>query len=446
MTFIEQWSHPQMIYLLVPMMAVMLGYVYHLVWKRCRVNEIYEKLGRDPEKKSVKKLCKISALAGCIAFVISTIVTFCVPMRFPLLAFICLLILNLSLCGGVIYYIYNYMRTHGFLPSNVSENVHAFSQDPGFFQVRGRQIGTILFFALLVLALMGPEGAEKTTRLRRTPMIVTVLFDLSRSMDADDVKPSRLDVARDEVAYLLEHSYGDDFGLVYFTDTAVVQAPHTPDVRFIQSFLRRAQTDTMPTHGTDLTLALKTALTLFLESESLNADVIPATRHVLLVTDGETHSGDLDALLAKYQDEGIIVDVLAVGTENGAELKDEHGARLMYEGRPVISKLETDLLEQIATLTGGEFSRIRMPEQAAQKILASWDAHRIGHRPRGMMSFLYREQLYAWFLIPAYGLIVLMFVFPGVIWFVGFVRRRYGMAGAGLRGDDGVSGMSGEVK
>ena len=426
MIFIEQWSHPQMIYLLVPMMLGMLGYVYHLIWKRYRTYVIYEKLSKNAEKQDSDKLLKLCILAGVIAFVISTAVTFVIPKRFPFLAFICLLVLNLSLCGGMIYYIYNYMRTHGFLPKDVAANVRDFSKDPGFYQVRGREVGTVLVFALLVLALMGPEGSEKTTRLRRTPMEVTVLFDLSRSMDATDVKPSRLDVARDEVIFLLENSYGDDFGLVYFTDTAVVQAPHTPDVRFIESFLMRAQTDTMPTHGTDLTLALKTALSLFMESEVQNAEMIPATRHVLLVTDGETHTGDMDALIAEYKDEGIIVDVLAVGTENGSEIVDAHGKRMMYEDRPVITKLETALLEQIASETKGEFCHIGVPEQAAQKILASWDAHRISHRPRGMMSSLYREQLYAWFLIPAYLLLVLMLVFPCVVWFIRFVRRDEG--------------------
>lgn len=446
MIFIEQWSHPQMIYLLVPMMLGMIGYAYHLIWKRYRIYLIYEKFGKDVKKQDSRKLWKLCILAGIIIFSISTLVTFVVPKRFPFLIFICLLVLNLVLCGGMIYYIYNYMRTHGFLPKDVSENVRNFSTDPGFYQVRGREIGVVLIFSLLVLALMGPEGSEKTTRLRRTPMEVTVLFDLSRSMDATDVKPTRLDVARDEVIFLLENSFGDDFGLVYFTDTAVVQAPHTPDVRFIESFLMRAQTETMPTHGTDLTLALKTALSLFRESEDQRADMIPATRHVLLVTDGETHTGDMDALLSEYQDEGIIVDVLAVGTENGAELMDSNGKRLMYEERPVITKLETALLERIASETKGEFCHIGVPEQAAQKILASWDAHRIGHRPRGVMSSLYREQLYAWFLIPAYLLLVLMLVFPGVVWFVRFVRRRSGIGHSEGQDVSVILDKSGEVK
>ncbi|MBQ9241972.1 MAG: VWA domain-containing protein [Proteobacteria bacterium] len=330
------------------------------------------------------------------------------------------------------------------MPEAVSANVRGFSTDPGSFHVRGRAIGVFLIFAFLILALMGPEGSEKTTRLRRTPMEVTVLFDLSRSMDAADVTPSRLEAARDEVIFLLENSYGDDFGLVYFTDTAVVQSPHTPDVRFIESFLMRVQTGDMPTHGTDLSMALKTALSLFLESESVRADMIPATRHVLLVTDGESHSGELESLLGRYKDEGIIVDVLAVGTENGAELKDARGERLMYEGTPVITRLETSVLEQIASETGGEFCRLGVPEQAAQKILSSWDAHRISHRPRGMMSSLYREQLYALFLVPAYILLLLLFMSPGVAWVFRRLRRRGG-SGPARTGAQALAGRQEEV-
>lgn len=430
MIFIEQWSRPQMIYLLVPLMAVMLGYACHLIWKRYRIYVVYESLGKDITKQDCKQLWKRCILGILISFFISTVVTILLPKYFPFLMFIILLILNVILCVVFVYYIYNYMYSHGFMPAAVSANVRAFSTNPGKYHVRWRALGVFLIFALLILALMGPEGSEKTTRLRRTPMEVTVLFDLSRSMDATDVTPSRLEAARDEVVFLLENSFGDDFGLVYFTDTAVVQSPHTPDVRFIESFLMRMQTSDMPTHGTDLSMALKTALSLFMESESMRADMIPATRHVLLVTDGESHSGELEPLLSGYRDEGIIVDVLAVGTENGAELKDARGERLMYEGSPVITRLETSVLEQIASGTGGEFCRLGVPEQAAQKILSSWDAHRIGHRPRGMMSSLYREQLYALFLVPAYILLMLLLLFPGVAWFVRRMRRRDGGASA----------------
>ena len=81
---------------------------------------------KNAEKQDSDKLLKLCILAGVIAFVISTAVTFVIPKRFPFLAFICLLVLNLSLCGGMIYYIYNYMRTHGFLPKDVAANVRDF--------------------------------------------------------------------------------------------------------------------------------------------------------------------------------------------------------------------------------------------------------------------------------------------------------------------------------
>ena len=169
----------------------------------------------------------------------------------------------------------------------------------------------------------------------------------------------------------------------------------------------------MPTHGTDLSAGLKQALRTFDERDDLYfADTGYLTRRVVLVTDGESHSGDISEILSEYQKRFVHVDVIAIGTENGAEITDKLGRPYIYRGDHVVSKLQTDILKQIAHSTNGSFVRYDIPELASQTIIANWDAVRIGTKPRGLTSSIYRVQLYYLFLYPAYALLLILLLQP----------------------------------
>ncbi len=427
MFIIQQWNRPEFMYLLIILMIGMIFRVYSYIWNRCRAIIVETTLNPNAEKPNFLPYMVRAILYGVLAFAVSTAFLLLMPQKSPLTEFCFCFLLDVGFCFGLYGYLHVQMGRYHLFKPEVDKNVQEFSNRQFLSREVPRALIMVFSLGFMILAAMGPEGAEKTTKLRRTPLNVTILFDLSRSMDAQDYSPSRLRVAKDEMVKLLEQGEGDEIGLVFFSDTAIVQAPQTYDMKSLQNFIEHASTDTMPTHGTDLIKALETALRMFDENrDDEYLDSGHAKRRVVLVTDGESHSGDYFSILERYVKRGIHIDVIAIGSENGAEIPLEAGKMLMYGNVPVISRLDSSKLEKIAKMTDGTFVRYTVPELAAQTIISNWDLVRISSSSQGVVSSLYRTQLYSYFLYPAYILLILFFFHSILLWLLKpvFVLRR----------------------
>ena len=422
--FIQQWNHPQFIYLLIFLMIAALCFLYAYFWKRLRALTMNHQLSTNATKLTAGKAKTHFFVLSAASLAASSLLVFLLPLSAPLASFTIVIGIDLLLCIWLKKHLERLLREIEKELETEKANIHAFSRRAETGSPYIRPMIYLLMMVLMILAIMGPEGAEKTTKLRRTPLTETILFDLSRSMDACDIAPSRLVAARDEVNEILVQSTGDEIGLVYFTDTAVIQSPQTLDVKSVQSFLNRAKTSDLPVHGTDLTKGLETALRTFNDdNDNAYIENDHGTRRVVLVTDGETHTGDIDALIQKYVDRHIHVDVIAIGTEKGAEVPDEKGIPIKYDGKPVISQLQGDLLKSIAERTDGIFVKYTTPVESSKVLIHQWDTLRISSKPRGFVSSLYRTQLYPYFLYPAYILLILFFLHPILIMLWNKVRN-----------------------
>lgn len=209
---------------------------------------------------------------------------------------------------------------------------------------------------LVALALLQPQLGQRNERVQRRGIDLVVAIDASRSMLARDVLPSRLERARLELSALIDGLAGDRVGLVVFAGQAFVQCPLTSDYGAARLFLRAIDPDSMPTQGTAVADALRTAGSMLRA-----ADRGAKTRAVLLITDGEDHEGDaLDAARA-LRDEGVRVFALGVGSAAGSPVPilDEQGQVRGYlrdrSGEPVVSRLEEEQLRQIASITDGAY-------------------------------------------------------------------------------------------
>lgn len=419
---IQQWNHPYFIYLVIPLMACMLLYEYHMLWMRLRVCVLEQTLKKNAKPANLGRIKRRFAGVGLIAFAISSCVLYFLPLSTPLFSFILIVIFDAITILGVHFYTQLLLSSSGILSDEIVENIRRFTgyRHSGF--VHFKQALLCLSLLLMILAVMGPEGNEKTSRLRRTPLVVTVVFDLSASMDATDNPPSRLDAARDELLILLEQCSGDEVGLVFFTSSAVVQSPQTFDYSAIKAFLRTAHKVKLPDRGSDLNEALKMALDTFDEKEdAFFSDAQYQTRRVVLVTDGETHTGSIDDTLNDYLRRNVHIDVLAMGTEKGSEILNDEGQPMLYQGQPVISKVDTQLLKHIAQTTNGAFHLYTVPQLSAQTLISSWTTLRINTQPTGVASSVYRVQYYAYFLYPAYFILVAFLIHPV---FVHLIRAR----------------------
>lgn len=201
-----------------------------------------------------------------------------------------------------------------------------------------------------VLALAGPTwNRVPAVKFRPdTPPLVIVL-DLSRSMDALDVRPSRLRLAQIELDAFLERLPPRDIGLVVYAADAHVVMPLTEDVKIVRSLLPFLDTALMPVQGSNPAAGLEAAWRLIRAAGHSKGDA-------LLVGDGGEEATDAVAIAATLHGDGLRVSVLGVGTAEGGYIATPDGNALTGAAGPVTSRLETAALQSVARAGGGAFA------------------------------------------------------------------------------------------
>ncbi len=210
--------------------------------------------------------------------------------------------------------------------------------------------------ALALVALARPQLGERQAELARTGRDLLLVLDLSRSMTVTDVAPNRLAAAKVVAWETVSASPGDRVGLIVFGGSAFLQLPLTSDHAALKLFLDAASPDDLADPATDLGTALATAGKVF-EHEGDRGH-----RAVLVVSDGESGEGDLEAATKSLRAEEIPVFALGVGTTGGGPVPaDSSEAPEKFHrdhiGRVAISKLEEHDLRTVAKLTGGAYAR-----------------------------------------------------------------------------------------
>ena len=218
----------------------------------------------------------------------------------------------------------------------------------------GRAVLRLAAVALLATALARPQFGDRVETVRRTGQDVVVALDLSASMEAGDVAPSRLAAARLAVGRLIERFDGDRIGLVAFAGEAFVQSPLTLDYAAATLFLNAMEPDLVPVPGTDLGRAIEVALDGF-------GDPGERSRQIVVITDGEDHEGALDAAVERAVDEGVRIHAVGMGSTAGVPIPgfDENGAPNGFlrdeEGSVVTTRLDDVTLQRVADRTGGAY-------------------------------------------------------------------------------------------
>jgi Ca-activated chloride channel homolog len=202
-----------------------------------------------------------------------------------------------------------------------------------------------------VLALAGPAWERQPVPAFRSEEALVVALDLSRSMDAADVEPSRLERAKLKLLDLLERRAAGQTAFIVFSTHAFTVTPLTTDTRTIASLVNAVDTDIMPTQGGSLEAGLTKAAGLLRQTGLREGDV-------LLITDSEVASRDVD-LAEDVRGEGFRVSVLGVGTEQGAPIgRSEGGFVTDANGQVVVPQLDPRSLERLAAAGGGRFARL----------------------------------------------------------------------------------------
>jgi Ca-activated chloride channel family protein len=236
-------------------------------------------------------------------------------------------------------------------------------------------IASLAAWLVAVVALAGPAWERLPVPAFRSEEALVVALDLSRSMDAGDVEPSRLERAKLKLLDLLERRAAGQTALVVFSTHAFTVTPLTTDTRTITSLVSAVDTSIMPTQGGSLFAGLEKAAAL-LEQTGLNRG------DILLITDSEVDEAALD-LAGELASDGYGTSVLAVGTEQGAPIpRPEGGFVTDANGQVVVPQLDAASLEGLAAAGGGRFATLApndrdldtlFPEPAALALEAALD-------------------------------------------------------------------------
>jgi Ca-activated chloride channel family protein len=237
----------------------------------------------------------------------------------------------------------------------------------------------LLAFACFVIALARPQLGKSLQEVKVQGVEMMIAFDVSNSMLAEDVKPSRMQHAKTEMIKLMDVLAGDKVGLVAFAGSAVILSPLTTDKGSLKMFIESLSTESVETQGTNVTKALSEASEAFDRGGVESDDTHKTTRVILVVSDGEDQEKGALELAKKLAGDGTRIFTLAVGTEKGAPIpiRDERGFLQSYKrdrsGKEVLTTVRGDFLRELASVGQGAFHHATFGGPEAQMIKADLD-------------------------------------------------------------------------
>ncbi len=266
----------------------------------------------------------------------------------------------------------------------------------------------ILFEAallLLVVAAARPQFGSKLREERAEGIEMMLAVDVSNSMLAEDFEPNRLERTKYAINKLFEGLRQDRVGLVVFAGEPKVQLPITSDYRMARAFARRIDPSLISVQGTSIGKALEQALLSFSTDSDKEQ---PRSRAIILITDGEDHEGDARAVARRAAEAGVRIYAIGIGTPEGAPI--EIGGEFIRDGQGeiVVSKLDEEMLSEIAELTGGGYVRATKQDIGLDEIVRT-----INEMEKGELTTVRFEEFneqYQYLLAAALVLLLLEFL------------------------------------
>jgi Ca-activated chloride channel family protein len=224
-------------------------------------------------------------------------------------------------------------------------------------------------FTLLIISLLGPSFGDDKKEIKAVGKDIMIAVDLSASMDAFDVAPTRLEKIKYELKNIVDAFNSDRIGLLIFSSEAFVQCPLTYDQNALNLFIETLNTGLVPGSSTDFGGALTMA------HEKLTSEDAPASQQkskiIILISDGEDFGDDTGNAISKINDSGIRLFSLGVGTEAGSKIRTRRGFRKDKNGNDIITKLDPRSLKNLADETDGEYFEINESKNEVGRLIAT---------------------------------------------------------------------------
>ena len=214
-----------------------------------------------------------------------------------------------------------------------------------------------IYFSLLIISLLGPSFGENQEKVDIVGKDIMILVDLSESMNADDIKPSRLEKVKFEMKKIIDNFSSDRIGIIMFSGEAFMQCPLTYDRNALNLFTETLNTDLVPRTGTDFGPALELSLSKLNDENALSLEI--SSKVIILISDGEDFGDNTNESLDNIIESNIKLFTVGVGSETGSKILLRNGKyKKDKDGGVVITKLKPTSLKETARETGGKYFEI----------------------------------------------------------------------------------------
>lgn len=216
--------------------------------------------------------------------------------------------------------------------------------------------------AILILIIARPQMGTKVSHEKRNGIEAIIALDISNSMMAEDVVPSRLAKSKLLVENMVDHFTNDKVGLVVFAGDAFVQLPITSDYVSAKMFLQNVEPSLIATQGTDIAKAITLSENSFTQQDKVG-------KAIIVITDGEDHEGGALEAAKDARKKGINVFILGIGDPKGAPIPDGKGGYMKDNtGQTVMSALNEQMCQQVAEAGSGTYIHVDNTNEAQQKL------------------------------------------------------------------------------
>lgn len=206
----------------------------------------------------------------------------------------------------------------------------------------------VISLTAIVFSLAGFQTVQRFTEARQSANII-IAIDASNSMLCKDVTPSRLEVSKKLASDIVKKFVGSKVGLIVFSGKAFTQSPLTDDAEILQMYIKGIGTDAAPIQGTSISSALQLADTLNVNNRGRQSTAL------VLITDGETHDSASIAIAKSFVAKKLPIYTIGIGTPEGGAIVENGQSKTDKYGRPIISKLNESLLQELAFVSGGKY-------------------------------------------------------------------------------------------
>ena len=221
---------------------------------------------------------------------------------------------------------------------------------------------SLLALVLMIIALARPQAGTKISNEKRNGIEAMVALDISNSMLAEDVVPSRLDKSKMLIENMIDGFKNDKVGLVVFAGSSFIQLPITTDFVSAKMFLQSLSPSLIATQGTDIGGAINTCMNSFTKKDNVG-------RAIIVITDGEDHEGGAIEAAKAAKKKGINVFVLGIGLPKGGLVPDGRGGYMKdNHGNEVLSVLNENMCRQIAQAGGGAYIHVDNTNSAQEAL------------------------------------------------------------------------------